>query len=515
MANLFDTGGGLPQTVTPFSMDLSAPIMAITQNMVKTRKQEISNNKAIADQNEAAMLKALDFETVKGLSDKIQEDHIKAVDDLTEKWAGRMATVQGKLTSADKLELTRDQRNMETDIANKKSNVLAFAELQKFIQTNPKAREILDVDATAKKMADWSDSGKIGESGAAFLAVPRQWSGGQIMMQDDGKLLEETAKRYNEEITGAAPGRVAEIRQTYGKRAEDLIKSVLANPRLDTPQKKEEAIGAANAVLGDITKDQYIRGWNPNSGSGNKEPKPNTMDFVNEMVVGLKAGNKSAMDIVRNTPGVGSFEYDEAKRTYAIRGTGDKDPVRYLALPESNDPVALQNFATTLLTYAPNIMLGKNVPAGWPSMVDPNYQPQSKFVPEQSPQIKFIDKLLSDPKGTSSDGEKSNKKSLTEQLKSDLGDTYKVDTGNWSWIGGKGTGTIIITDPDGNVHDFNTNTSKGKSDLKQYYLDNTEIGKAYKERRGGSQSSESKPEIVKQNGIEYKLNKTTGEYDPI
>lgn len=256
MANFMDTGNGYPSTATPFAMDLATPIMAITQQMVKRRKEEIATNKEIANNNEAMMLKALDFETVKGLSDGIQEEHVKAIDSLSEKWASRMAQVQGKLSSVDKLELIRDQKSMETDIANKKANVLMYEKLWEKIQ-DPKAHEYMDVDATRMAMAKWAQDGNVGKNALGLMKL-REWTGSQIVMRDDGDMLKEVAKRYNEEMSNAAPGQIARIKETYGKRADEAARLVLSNKALHTPAQIADAERMVQTLLGDIYKDKYI-----------------------------------------------------------------------------------------------------------------------------------------------------------------------------------------------------------------------------------------------------------------
>lgn len=296
MANFMDTGNGYPSTATPFAMDLATPIMAISQQMVKRRREEIATNKDIANNNEAMMLKALDFETVKGLSDGIQEEHVKAIDSLSEKWASRMATVQGKLSSVDKLELVRDQKNMETDVANKKANVLAFAELQKFIQTNPKAKDVLDIDATTQKMSDWASSGKIGADGASFLAVPRVWAPGEQVESTYGPALKFMSDKFNADISGLKDGDPLKYtkEKEYGAWIDNFVKNTLGKD----PNFIKILPGAADylkSTYGLKTKEEtYQRPLQPRSGG--KQVNPNDVIDANKIMQATLHGDSGSLD---------------------------------------------------------------------------------------------------------------------------------------------------------------------------------------------------------------------------
>jgi len=287
-----DTGSGLPPTATPFAMDLATPIMAITQNMIKSRKQEIAAEKATISENEAMMLKAMDFETVQGLSDKIQEDHVQAVQDMTDKYAEKYKQYDGKFPTTVILEMKRDQREMETDIANKKANVLAYAELWKKLQ-DPKANDYMDVETTAANMAKWAQDGNIGKSTLGLMKL-RDWTGAQIVMADDGKMLDDISKRFNEKMAYAKPGEKEQIIETFGKEAADAAKIILANKRLNTPDKIADAQKLVDIRLRDITKEKYIRANQPRSGG--KQTDPNDYIDANKVMQATLYGDSGSLD---------------------------------------------------------------------------------------------------------------------------------------------------------------------------------------------------------------------------
>lgn len=293
MGNFMDTGNGYPSTATPFAMDLATPIMAITQQMVKRRKEEIATNKDIANNNEAMMLKALDFETVKGLSDGIQEEHVKAIDSLSEKWASRMAQVQGKLSSVDKLELVRDQKKMETDIADKKANVLAFVELQNFIRTQPeKARMAYDVDATLKNMSDWATSGKIGADGASFLGVPRVWTGAELFQSKYGVGLKNVLDNRDETVN--VDGKIVTTTKfTPEQIINDQYKIIDADPTMTPIQKTD----AKQYVVSQLPKNivQSVK-YPPQPRSGGKQVNPNDIIDANKIMQATLHGDSGSLD---------------------------------------------------------------------------------------------------------------------------------------------------------------------------------------------------------------------------
>ena len=260
MANLFDTGGGLPQTATPFAMDLSAPIMAITQRMVQARRQEIADDRSEIAKNEKVLLDALDFEPIQGLSDQIQTDHIKAVEDMTNEWAGKMAQYRGKLPPSELLNLKRAQRKMEMDISNKKSDVIALAKLkEEMAKEGGKIKDsYMDVNATAARVNDYIKAGKVGSGGASFLMVPRTYSGAEIYQARYGDQLEKLATVKDEKITDA-DGNVIGTTESTPEDIRAKAYAMADNDTTMTEAQKQQSKDYVEARLKSVLKEKYYQ----------------------------------------------------------------------------------------------------------------------------------------------------------------------------------------------------------------------------------------------------------------
>lgn len=180
-----------PTGRAPLAFDLSEQMWNIAQQRIQNRKQEIEEQQKQISENEAILLTALDFETVKGAQDKFAADMATRIDQMTNKWSERMKAKGGILDTNDKLELLRDKRDIETRIQVGAADVAQFQQLQKDL-ADPKKRGFYDF-TTYANMAQYAKENKIGTGGAINLPVmkPQPWGEDFMAMaeQDANKLL--------------------------------------------------------------------------------------------------------------------------------------------------------------------------------------------------------------------------------------------------------------------------------------------------------------------------------------
>ena len=131
MANI--PTGGAPL----FLGDFATPTAAIGQKMTQRMIEQNKADQTRRGKERTAMLKALDFTAVEGLSKKVSMEHLEQNNALTDKWAERWLTQGKKLTDKDYLELEQDKRKLQQDVADKKHNVAQVAYAQNQLKTNP------------------------------------------------------------------------------------------------------------------------------------------------------------------------------------------------------------------------------------------------------------------------------------------------------------------------------------------------------------------------------------------
>ncbi len=165
-------GGLYPTGRAPLAVDLATPTAAITQRMIKREEQRIAGEKEQISANQQAILKALDFETVQGLSDKIQTEHLENLNKVWNNWAEKFASKQGKLSFADLKELQDDKRKIESNLGKMQADVKTFAFAQNEL-SKPNARQLWD-EQSWLNLKDYANQGKVGSGDAINILVPRQ-----------------------------------------------------------------------------------------------------------------------------------------------------------------------------------------------------------------------------------------------------------------------------------------------------------------------------------------------------
>jgi hypothetical protein len=246
--------GGYPTGVSPMAFDFSQEVGALTQRMVKKEQQRLKQEGDAISGNEEMILKALDFKTVQGMSDRGQQKHIENLDNLWKKWADRFAKTGGKLSMQDRSELMQDKRKVEGDLATMQANVKQVAEVQKLLQQSAKY-PWLDADKTAKNLVDFADKNDIAGSGADILAYT-QYTANELIDEkyaDDKKWV---ARQIEESITpGSTKSGILSSQKSNIQAVEKMWKTVYNDPILG-PKIDKEGV--------DVVKEKFFNSWGSN-----------------------------------------------------------------------------------------------------------------------------------------------------------------------------------------------------------------------------------------------------------
>jgi len=213
----YQQGSIYPTGIEPLAIDLDKNIFAITQQMVKSRKEQIKEQKLEIDENEKLILDALDFEPVAGMGDEQALKHLQRVDEMTDKYARLWKDRGGKLSTEDKLSLAKDKRDVEAKLKTASADIATIAEIKKELAKGDKS--IYDIAKTAKNLLEYEKSGKVGLGGAINVPVIKEIPSYQAYADKISPLLQKEAMN-----TKAWSSSISEIDPTTG-----MTKTVMTN----------------------------------------------------------------------------------------------------------------------------------------------------------------------------------------------------------------------------------------------------------------------------------------------
>lgn len=292
-----------PTGRSPFAVDLSENMAAITQQMVENRQKEIKDYKLQVEENEGTLLKALDFKTVEGIQDKAALDHATRIKELSDKWAIRMKERQGILSTNDKLELLKDKRDVEGRLAKAAADVATIKKIQEDL-----AKEkgfVYQKNPTAKKLVDYIDKGLIGEGNAINIPEVNVPVFGYETIQRFEPFMVNRAKDFIEvpKVINRATGEVR-VEKSNQKSVDDGIEFIKTTNEYQElaaqdPVKAQEALEYLRTKYSsESQKGQFVSAVKPRAtGSGNKtEPAVNkAIEDFNKDVVGVMNFDKTSM----------------------------------------------------------------------------------------------------------------------------------------------------------------------------------------------------------------------------
>ena len=161
--------GQIPSGGAPlFLGDLATPTAAIGQRMTQRLIDKNKADQTRRGKERTAMLEAMSFSAVEGLSQKLNMEHLREFTAVGDKWAEIWLSNGKKLTDQNYLELEQDKRKLQQSTATKKHNVAQFAWAQNQLTTNPYAWES---DGLGKLTA-FKEAGNVGADASQIL-TPR------------------------------------------------------------------------------------------------------------------------------------------------------------------------------------------------------------------------------------------------------------------------------------------------------------------------------------------------------
>lgn len=345
------SGSPYPTGRSPFAVNLSQNIAAITQQMVENRQNEIKENKIQVEENEATLLKALDFKTVDGIQDKVALDHANRIKAMSDKWAVRMKERQGILNNNDKLELLKDKRDIETRLAKAASDVATVKTLQEDLAKDKNF--VFEKFPTATNLNKYIEEGRIGEGNAINIAEMKIPAFGYEFMQFYEPFVANKAKNFKDDVRIVNPstGQVSTTRSNR-EAVDEAIEFIKSNSyqykelEAEDPKKAEEVVEYLRIKYRSVSEeDKFVAGARPRgTGSGKKEDTAvnQAIEDFNKNVVGVMNFDTTAMgkfrsedwggidDMRRSTRG----KKDYVRVTYKEDKVGDKKPPIDIAIPD-------------------------------------------------------------------------------------------------------------------------------------------------------------------------------------
>lgn len=163
-------GGGSPYPTgrSPMVLGLEDTISAITQEMVKDRKEQVKTMGLEIDANEKLLLDALDMEPLQGMQEKAALDFTNGLDQLTDKYSKLLKDRGGIFTREDKLNLSKDKRALERKLSVAASDIATWGEYKKQVALGPE-KSYLDLGQLIPDMNEYEKKGLIGTGGAASI----------------------------------------------------------------------------------------------------------------------------------------------------------------------------------------------------------------------------------------------------------------------------------------------------------------------------------------------------------
>ena len=153
--------GSAPLFLGNFATNRSALAQKVTDRMISVAEKE----KDQTNKDRAELFKALSFDAVEGLGLKVQEEHLKKLNELQDKWAKTWIDSGRKLSDTQRFQLQKDKTRMDQDVANLKHNVAMVAFVQQQLKENPN----LYHPSSLVKLNEFIKKGNIGEDPTGLL----------------------------------------------------------------------------------------------------------------------------------------------------------------------------------------------------------------------------------------------------------------------------------------------------------------------------------------------------------
>lgn len=303
-------GSGYPTGRAPMAFDLSPVIAALTQQNIQAEKQRITEEKTTISENQANILKALDFETIAGLGEQVQLGHMKNVNDLTNKWAERFSQNDGKLSFRDKAELKADQHKVEAKLLTMKTDVEQLKTIQDALtkkQWDNALYPDMDLDATAKAVTEYLPY--VGKGQAMQTFKTRELMPYEVAYNIAPELIDNLIKSVSTSFknVNSKEGMLTAYYSNLQKIKEFADEMMRSNPEFRSAVMKNAAKTNRNPndvalenmqkLSGiDYYKDMYISGMEANANrASSAESKQKNIDLANKITEGMYSLDENIM----------------------------------------------------------------------------------------------------------------------------------------------------------------------------------------------------------------------------
>lgn len=337
-SNPYLSGSPYPTGIAPLELNLDDKVFALTQQMVKSRKDEIKQNRLLVDSNEEAILNALDFEPLEGAGDKIALQHAESVKSMEDKWAKVFKDRQGMLTSQDKIDLLKDKRGVEQNLKKAAADIAQIAEIKKGI-----GKGIYDDLQTSANLTEYQKAGLIGSGGALNIPVLKKQPFGAEFEALIDPFLKQRSQDVDTMVESIDTDTGQESKRMSNKRSlSEAAAFIQSMPEYQELYKKDpaQATSLLNRKLMQYSTDKgvqdYVGSLRDKKGSGQEEGK-------------LTSAQQSAIDNFLLT--TGGIAANDARYTNSL--VGMKTPNGVVQSVERGDNTVTFKFQPKLINGLP------------------------------------------------------------------------------------------------------------------------------------------------------------------
>ena len=526
-------GGLYPTGIAPQAMDFTQTQQALSQALISQKKEEIKQKKDLMSESEKAMLEAMSFESVQGLSEQAQLDHLKRYEDLSSRWTKAYKEGSGILSNPQMFQMQKEKRKLDIETSNMKYRIAQVQKAQQEYNTHP-----LNYDPqSVANLKNIFDKGLQGLVDASNVLVPRQVAWTEYVDNQYKPELTSIGKQANTAISMAKSRqgivealkdnsrRIGELYDTAAKTTPNILRD-----RSGQPVSKEEFINTYKTQYSTESFNASLDRTN-RAGSGSGLAKK-------QELYPTQVGDETIFNLP-NTMG-------QSVKKYKVGSAIDPKTGEEVVI---NDAIDVEPIGFT----SDGMIIGE-VGGGQLKRGDKPLFSTSKDIDSASLEDKKQEDTEDDLKkralaifeGKAGKPSKAGVWSNTENVKLE-----KDEDGNYVLKGTinayeKGIFGRDVKPGDPIKSNYTKAESKevevpvypvidqaGKRQLKfplkdyrnlvagqekSYRIGDKTVGQYLDDVQDGliqSQSKQSKPEIVEQDGVTYKLNKQTGEYEPI
>ena len=489
-----------PTGINPVAFDLSQTMGAITQQMIKTRQKQLAEQKSEVDANELAILKSLDFDTIKDLGDVEALKQAERLKTMTDKWVNRYKERGGLLSAVDKIELIKDRRDVEEKM-NMAASDIAQLKFARDLILDPKNKSIIDQQKSWQNYSDYIKKGLAGSGGAINIIVKRPTQMG-IEEYDkwDKEFASETGFEKKAISTHAMDnGKVKEVYEHSNLPIlQNKAKSIMNSPDFANLAEEvgfDRAFGILNSALGNHAKKfAYEQIVNKTGTSTTSKQQPFVSSFfpgiaknineetagirLNNLLDGLARGDKNSVETLKGFVKEGSVKRSGNNISFTIpaKSINAMDTPVSVKLPDPKDKEGMRIFKEKMISYLPSVYT-EGISGNPLSFVNPSWQPTVDMNPLAPQELQdFIDAVDLSKTADKTKNDTGKDEHIAKRIKSLIDKmnipNIKTDYGTWT---GKGSVTLNglkynrgekITLPDGTKIDA---MDKLKNDVLEAY----------------------------------------------